>query len=116
MSDMDRSVVDLREDQPWLLVPKAALDVLAEQHLSYSGELPVKEAGENILSVTESFLAKVLLNRGHGLGMLYGYRRELERRTRESAFSEGFEFTLNVLRRFANSPEDTEEWRQEEER
>ena len=55
MSTTDRYVVDLREDQPWLLVPKAVLDVLAEQHLSYSGELPVKEAGENILSVTESF-------------------------------------------------------------
>ncbi len=29
----------------------------------------------------------------------------------ESAFREGINFALNVLRRFANSPADTEEWR-----
>lgn len=116
MSAADRSVVDLREDQPWLLVPKAVLDVLSEQHLSYSGDLPVREAGDRIFSVTESFLAKVLLSRGHGLGMLYGYRREIERRSRENGFGEGIEFALNVLRRFANSPEETEEWRLEDER
>jgi hypothetical protein len=104
-------VVDLREDQPWLRVPKAVLDVLSEPYLSYPGELPVKESGDEILSLTESFLAKVLLNQGRGLGMLYGYRRELERRTAERSFREGIDFALHVLRRFAHAPEDLEEWR-----
>lgn len=110
----DARVVNLRENQPWLLVPKAVLDVLSELYLSYPGELPVIEAGDQILETTESYLAKVLLNRGGGLGMLYGYRREIERRTREQSFAEGIRFALHVLRRFANSPEDTEEWRRAE--
>lgn len=76
-------VVDLRKKQVWLQVPKAALDVLDDPYLGYPGELPVKETGDEILSLAESFLAKVLLGQGHGLGMLYGYRREIERRTRE---------------------------------
>ncbi len=107
---MPHPPVDLRKKQPWLMVPKAAIDVLADLYLSYPGELPAKEAGEEILGLTESFLAKVLLERGHGLGMLYGYRREIERRAREEAFAEGAQFAVNVLRRFANSPEDTKAW------
>ena len=106
-------VVDLREDQPWLMVPKAALDALANEVFSFPGDLPVKEAGEKILELTESFLAKLLLNRGHGLGMLYGYRRELERRAQERSFAEGVEFALHVLRRFADSREDTHDRRLE---
>jgi len=111
---MPHPVVDLRKKQPWLMVPKAAMDVLDDPYLGHPGELPMKEAGEEILGLTESFLAKVLLQRGHGLGMLYGYRREVERRTREQSFSEGIRFALHVLRRFANSPEDTKEWRRAE--
>jgi len=107
---MPHPVVDLREKQPWLMVPKAAMDVLAELYLSYPGELPVKEAGEEILRVAESFLAKVLLERGHDLGMLYGYRTEIERRAREEAFRDGIAFAVSVLRRFAKSPQDTSEW------
>lgn len=103
--------LDAAEDRMVDHVPKAALDVLDDPYLSYPGELPVKEAGDEILSLAESFLAKVLLGRGHGLGMLRGYRVEIERRTREEAFREGIAFALNVLRRLANSPENTEEWR-----
>ncbi len=112
----DEAVVDLREDQPWLLVPKAALEVLAQETLSFPQDLPLKEASEEALRLTESFLAKLLLRDGRGLGMLYGYRRAVERQARERAFREGIDFALNVLRRFANSPEETEEWRREDER
>ena len=100
----DENVVDLREDQPWLTVPKAALDALADEVFSYPGDLPVRESGESILKLTEGFLAKVLLNRGHRLGMLYGYRLEIERRTAERSFHEGIHFTLRVLRRFTIRP------------
>ena len=113
---MDEAVVDLREDQPWLLVPKAALDVLAEETLSFPQDLPLREASEEALRLTESYLAKLLLRQGRGLGMLYGYRRSVERHSRERAFREGIDFALNVLRRFANSPEDTEEWRRLDDR
>jgi len=105
-------VVDLREDQPWLMVPRAALEVLAEPSFSYPGDLPVREAGDRVLEVTEGFLAKVLMNEGRGLGALYGYRREIERRSAERSFREGIEFAVRVLRRFANTPEETKEWRQ----
>lgn len=108
---MPHPPIDLRKKQPWLMVPKAAMDALDDPYLGYPGELPVKEAGDEILALTESSLAKVLLGRGHGLGMLYGYRREIERRTKEEGFREGIAFATNVLRRFANRPEDTEEWR-----
>jgi len=106
---MPHPVVDLRKKQPWLMVPKAAMDALDDLYLGYPGELPVKEAGEEILGLAESFLAKVLLGRGHGLGMLYGYRREIERRTREEAFREGIAFALSVLRRFASAEKLNEE-------
>jgi len=108
---MPHPIVDLRKKQPWLMVPKAAMDVLSDLYLSYPGDLPVKQTGEETLSLTESFLAKVLLERGHGLGVLHGYRTEIERRAREEAFREGIAFAVNVLRRFANSPQDTSEWR-----
>jgi len=104
-------IVDLREQQRWLMIPKTALDVLAEANLSSPGDLPVKEAGERTLAVTEGFLAKILLNEGRSLGTLFGYRREIEKRSAERSFREGIEFAVRVLRRFANSPEDTEEWR-----
>ncbi len=84
----DDAVVDLRKDQPWLLLPKAALDALAQE----------------------------TLREGRGLGMLYGYRRAVERQARERAFRQGIHFALNVLQRFANSPEDTDEWRRDDQR
>ena len=112
----DETVVDLREDQPWLLLPKAALDVLADETLSFPQDLPLREASEEALRLTESFLAKILLRQARGLGMLYGYRRAVERKARERAFREGIHFALSVLRRLANSPEDTEEWRREDQR
>ncbi len=112
----DDAVVDLRKDQPWLLLPKAALDALAQETLSFPQDLPWREAGEEALRLTESFLAKLLLREGRGLGMLYGYRRAVERQARERAFRQGIHFALNVLRRFANSPEDTDEWRREDQR
>ncbi len=112
----DDAVVDLRKDQPWLLLPKAALDALAQETLSFPQDLPLREAGEEALRLTESFLAKLLLRQGRGLGMLYGYRRAVECQARERAFRQGIHFALNVLRRFANSPEDTDEWRREDQR
>jgi len=103
---MPHPVVDRCKRQPSLMIPRAAMDVLDDPYLGYPGELPVKEAGEEILGLTESFLAKVLLGCDHGLGMLYGYRRELERQAREEASREGIAFAVNVARRFASSPQD----------